>query len=219
MVETTITFSKTDVQPPVYVAGGFTDWVPVEMASERVESTGVVENRFSYAADLQPGRYQYKFRLGPGDWWVCDESTPTEDDGSGNINNVLTVESEKSHAQPPRPLQDAPPIPLSTVGEKTGARAEKDGKTEDSVIRTPGTHGEEPIPDVAPPPYSAEESGAVTPGSFPAESAAPFSSAGIDKAPSQAKTNESGRSWLSQNLVLVVAIVVVPLAVSLIFCR
>lgn len=77
MVATTITFDQLGVQPPVYVAGGFTNWTPTEMKHEPVEKDGVVEHHFSFTVDLAPGEYQYKFRLGPGDWWVLDESTPT----------------------------------------------------------------------------------------------------------------------------------------------
>jgi 1,4-alpha-glucan branching enzyme len=76
MVSTTIIFKKDNVQPPVFVAGGFTDWSPVEMTYETTESNGSVENVFFHKTQLEPGEYQYKFRLGPGDWWVLDESAP-----------------------------------------------------------------------------------------------------------------------------------------------
>jgi len=227
MVQTVITFRRADVQPPVYVAGGFTDWAPIEMASEPVESTAV-QHRFSHTADLQPGKHQYKFRLGPGDWWVCDESTPTEDDGSGNVNNVLTVEPETTSIPLPQPAEDAQHIQAATVSEQTEATVDEADKKEDepvhvheekeSVPPTLVTH-EAAIPDFAPPPYSAEESGAHTPGAFPREPADPFAGAGMNKTPCVAKPNGSGQSWVSQNLVLVVAIVVVPVAVTLIFRR
>ena len=71
MVPTTITFEEDNVHPPVFVAGSFTDWNPTEMAYDSVK------NIFSYKLELDPGKYQYKFRLGPGDWWVLDESAPT----------------------------------------------------------------------------------------------------------------------------------------------
>jgi 1,4-alpha-glucan branching enzyme len=74
MVSTVITFTKADVQPPVYIAGGFTDWSPMEM---QCESTQSGQNKFTHTTELQPGEHQYKFRLGPGDWWVLDESAPT----------------------------------------------------------------------------------------------------------------------------------------------
>src|SRR5262249_54793391 len=99
--------------PPVFVAGSFTGWSPLEMTCEKTEAT---ESRhlFSYTVDLKPGKYQYKFRLGPGDWWVLDESAPTggwiislriiqaddlaASDNSGNVNNVLTVEPDEQKA-------------------------------------------------------------------------------------------------------------------------
>ncbi len=77
MVFTTVTFEKKNVQPPVFVAGGFTNWQPVEMKHENVELDGSVKTVFSHKVELEPGEHQYKFRLGPGDWWVLDESTAT----------------------------------------------------------------------------------------------------------------------------------------------
>lgn len=35
------------------------------------------ELQFEHAFEADAGEYQYKFRLGPGDWWVLDESMPT----------------------------------------------------------------------------------------------------------------------------------------------
>ena len=84
MVSTTITFEKDNIQPPVFVAGGFTDWQPIEMTCDTRETTGSVKNVFSHTAELEPGIYQYKFRLGPGDWWVLDEATST-----GRISSFL----------------------------------------------------------------------------------------------------------------------------------
>lgn len=52
------------------------------------------EWEFAKTFSAAKGEYQYKFRLGPGDWWVCDESKPTVDDGFGDRNNVLVVEDE-----------------------------------------------------------------------------------------------------------------------------
>lgn len=74
MVSATITFEQDSVEPPVFVAGAFTDWTPTEMECETLEANGTTKKVFSHAFDLAPGEYQYKFRLGPGDWWVLDES-------------------------------------------------------------------------------------------------------------------------------------------------
>ncbi|KAJ9608763.1 hypothetical protein H2200_006534 [Cladophialophora chaetospira] len=103
MVSTTITFEKDGVQPPVFVAGGFTKWEPIEMRHGTTESNGPAKNVFSHKTELEAGEYQYKFRLGPGDWWVLDESKPTAPDESGNLNNVLSV-VEPQHSKAPTEL-------------------------------------------------------------------------------------------------------------------
>lgn len=69
----TINFASPGSQPPVYVAGEFTDWDPEEMDYSIHEG----EHRFRKDFTVKSGiSYQYKFRLGPGDWWVLDETAP-----------------------------------------------------------------------------------------------------------------------------------------------
>lgn len=69
---------------------------------------------------MEEGEYQYKFRLGDGDWWTCDHSKPTVDDGQGNSNNLLVVKSKDpvQAAQPngkvPEDQQPAS-VPLSAT--------------------------------------------------------------------------------------------------------
>ncbi|KAL2440872.1 hypothetical protein ABEF95_007857 [Exophiala dermatitidis] len=126
MVATTITFNKPGVQAPVYVAGNFTNWAPIEMKHEPVEKDGVIENHFSYTVDLEPGEFQYKFRLGPGDWWVLDESTPTANDGAGNINNVLTVKPEEAKVS-------APEVPAGRKPEQTQTVSSSAEDTQNSI--------------------------------------------------------------------------------------
>lgn len=41
--------------------------------------------------DVEEGEYQYKFRLGQGDWWVLDETAETATDDAGNRNNIIIV--------------------------------------------------------------------------------------------------------------------------------
>jgi hypothetical protein len=86
-----ITYSSPGLQPPVYVTTSLSDpqWDLLEMGCS--ESPGG-EWEFTKTFSAAEGEYQYKFRLGPGDWWVCDESKPTVDDGFGARNNVLVVE-------------------------------------------------------------------------------------------------------------------------------
>lgn len=52
------------------------------------------EWEFAKSFSAVEGEHQYKFRLGPGDWWVCDETQPTVDDGFGDRNNVIVVRNE-----------------------------------------------------------------------------------------------------------------------------
>lgn len=49
------------------------------------------EFTFVRSFEVEEGEYQYKFRLGPGDWWVCDEAREIVDDGAGNRNNRVLV--------------------------------------------------------------------------------------------------------------------------------
>ena len=40
-------------------------------------SAGETELEFFKDFYVTEGHWQYKFRLGPGDWWVCNESVAT----------------------------------------------------------------------------------------------------------------------------------------------
>ncbi|KAK3676086.1 hypothetical protein LTR78_003836 [Recurvomyces mirabilis] len=93
-----VEYTSKGLQPPVYVCTSLSDpqWSAVEMDSEGKDDG---EYRFYKAFQAEEGEYQYKFRLGPGDWWACDESKPLVDDGQGNKNNQVTV----------KPAQVAPP--------------------------------------------------------------------------------------------------------------
>ena len=86
-----IEYTSPGLKPPVYIFTSLSDpqWEAVEMLAEK-EGT---EYSFSKAFDVDEGEYQYKFRLGPGDWWTCDETRPTVDDGTGNKNNLLVVKA------------------------------------------------------------------------------------------------------------------------------
>jgi Glycogen recognition site of AMP-activated protein kinase len=71
----TITYRKQGTTAPVFVAGSFspTPWQPEELDQETGAETGCFSKTFS----ISPGTYQYKFRLGTGDWWVVDENQQT----------------------------------------------------------------------------------------------------------------------------------------------
>jgi hypothetical protein len=85
-----IDYASPDLKPPVYIFTSLAEpqWEPVEMEAEK-QADG--QFRFYKRFDVEEGDYQYKFRLGPGDWWVCDETKPIVDDGNGNRNNLLTI--------------------------------------------------------------------------------------------------------------------------------
>jgi hypothetical protein len=81
-----ITFSSSGAVPPVYVAGAFTKppWHPTELESEKSsvdDAVGVDEYVFWKDFEVEEGSWQYKFRLGDGEWWVCD--------GNAEIGTVL----------------------------------------------------------------------------------------------------------------------------------
>ena len=107
----TIKLRGSNLTPPIYVVGSFTKepWSPVEMDVEGCdgENGKMTAITFYKTFNLEPGEYQYKFQLGNGDWWVCDEheeigmvnaelknreliETIVKDD-SGNSNNRLVV--------------------------------------------------------------------------------------------------------------------------------
>jgi hypothetical protein len=100
----TVTYSSPGLQPPVYITTSLSEpqWDLLEMDCRRTPSG---EQEFAKTFHVAKGEYQYKFRLGPGDWWVCDESKPTVADGFGSRNNVLVVDGDvpaKRHAAEPQ---------------------------------------------------------------------------------------------------------------------
>jgi ATP-dependent RNA helicase MRH4, mitochondrial len=76
MVPTTVKYRKPGVQPPVFVAGSFTnpEWVPREM-NWVIDERG--ENLFTADIEVEPGRdYQYKFKVGYANEWDLDDQSP-----------------------------------------------------------------------------------------------------------------------------------------------
>jgi Glycogen recognition site of AMP-activated protein kinase len=71
----TITYEHHGTTPPIFIAGSFTDpaWQPVELDHKQVNG----EYIFSKTFDITPGMHRYKFRVGHGDWWVCDDMNST----------------------------------------------------------------------------------------------------------------------------------------------
>lgn len=70
-----IEYSKPGAEPPIYVAGSFSSWQPLQMD---VTDDGEHGRKFTKQLEVEEGKeYQYKFRLGDGNWWELDESGPT----------------------------------------------------------------------------------------------------------------------------------------------
>ncbi|ORY70132.1 uncharacterized protein BCR38DRAFT_405774 [Pseudomassariella vexata] len=90
-VPVTLTYRKAGTLPPIFVAGTFSDpaWQPQEM-SYRMDQDG--EHVFEKVVTAEEGTdIQYKFRIGPGDWWALNEEAETVSDGRGNLNNLTKV--------------------------------------------------------------------------------------------------------------------------------
>jgi hypothetical protein len=67
----TISYSKLGTKPPIYLAGSFCNWQPQEM-QHTVDEQG--EYKFTEVVEVEEGQeYQYKFRVGEGDWWLLNE--------------------------------------------------------------------------------------------------------------------------------------------------
>ncbi|KAK2021985.1 hypothetical protein LX32DRAFT_711325 [Colletotrichum zoysiae] len=100
MVSVTISYKKPGTQPPIFVAGSFSDpqWQPQEMQFN-TEDGG--EHTFFTNIEVPPSsQVQYKFRVGLGDWWVLNEDAPAVTDASGNRNNILTAPDTPEDKQP-----------------------------------------------------------------------------------------------------------------------
>lgn len=74
MVSVTITYKQPGTQPPIFVAGSFSNpkWEPQEM-DFTTEDGG--EHTFYKNIEVRPNaQIEYKFRVGLGDWWVLNET-------------------------------------------------------------------------------------------------------------------------------------------------
>lgn len=71
-----ISYTHPGTQPPVYIITSLSSppWETIEMQLSE-EKTDAGEFLFyKEFDDVEEGEYQYKFRLGLGDWWVLDET-------------------------------------------------------------------------------------------------------------------------------------------------
>lgn len=110
------------------------------------------EREFVKTFHAGEGEYQYKFRLGPGDWWVCDEDKPTVDDGLGNRNNVLVVKDDvapRKHAAEPQSSADngveshSPTLPREQNSSKGHSKRDSLG---DDVVDVSEIHDKHEVP-------------------------------------------------------------------------
>ncbi|EMR89569.1 hypothetical protein ACHAPC_005094 [Botrytis cinerea] len=156
-----ITYSKPGTAPPIYLAGSFPEsgWQPREMEYKNVSNDHYV---FSKAVEVEEGKeYQYKFRIGNGDWWMSDEDAPIVVDDIGNRNNLLSVPTKPSshnksssdeENSTPRtiPETDIKASTMDTIIEPTQHTESKDKvsdnpdvETVTSVKDSPSDHGVE----------------------------------------------------------------------------
>lgn len=88
-VPVTITYRNPGTKPPLYVAGSFSSpqWVD-HLMDYTTGDDG--EHTFTKKLEVQPdSKFQYKLRIGDGDWWVLNEDSPIVTDALGNRNNLL----------------------------------------------------------------------------------------------------------------------------------
>ncbi|KAK0748589.1 hypothetical protein B0T21DRAFT_356858 [Apiosordaria backusii] len=115
-----ITYQKPGTQPPIYVAGTFSNppWHPEEMGYT-IQEDG--EHFFQKEVHGEPGsKHQYKFRIGNGDWWDLAPGQPTVTDESGNTNHVLEIQLKEESKTEDAPLDKGP----TEVSEETQASKE-----------------------------------------------------------------------------------------------
>ncbi|KAI0104949.1 hypothetical protein F4776DRAFT_483296 [Hypoxylon sp. NC0597] len=87
----TLKYQKKGTTPPIYVAGSFSDppWQPQEMDVSLDQYGDYI---FTKRVLVDHGsEIQYKFRIGPGNWWALDDCADTVMDDRGNMNNILRV--------------------------------------------------------------------------------------------------------------------------------
>ncbi|KAL7627031.1 hypothetical protein AAE478_003807 [Parahypoxylon ruwenzoriense] len=152
-VPVTFTYQKDGIDPPVYIAGSFSDppWQPQEMAASTDQHGGHI---FTKQVMVEDGsEIQYKFRLGSGNWWALDETADKirrkVTDDVGNTNNILRVSVEKSretNAKAPNPRVRELKGPGPSSGAQTPDIAETAAEVADSArIVDPET----PEPDIS----------------------------------------------------------------------
>ncbi|KAK4190341.1 hypothetical protein QBC35DRAFT_378029 [Podospora australis] len=108
-----ITYQKPGTQPPIFVAGTFSDppWHPYEMDYVLREDG---EHLFRKEVYGKPGsEVQYKFRIGEGDWWDLQQGAPTE---------IRLARSDAGTPEPAKVAAESESIRNEQIGlERSGA--------------------------------------------------------------------------------------------------
>ncbi|KAI0165762.1 hypothetical protein GGR57DRAFT_448650 [Xylariaceae sp. FL1272] len=130
-------FHKSDMRPPLFVAGSFSDppWQPHEM-NHSMDQHG--DSVFTYTALVDGDTdVQYKFRIGPGDWWALDPDAKTVTDDQGNTNNILHVPPQiTNHGRDDPEIAPDPtaPWPALKVTELSDDTVNVDFGNDDSLM-------------------------------------------------------------------------------------
>jgi len=84
----------------VKIAGSFNNWTPAE-------TTQNPDNSRLFSAQVEPGKYTYKWVVDGN--WLVDNGQPKDTDEEGNTNNVVNVE-EKTVEESPNVATEEPTI-------------------------------------------------------------------------------------------------------------
>ncbi|KAH6687180.1 hypothetical protein F5X68DRAFT_152660 [Plectosphaerella plurivora] len=149
-----ITYHKPGTEPPLFVAGSFSNWEPQEMDCTTDEDGKHV---FVKTVRVPPGtEIQYKFRVGQGDWWVLNDEAPTATDEAGNLNNIMTAPGPESplKLKPLAHLQEAERQRLSST--PIGQVADTAAEVADTAEKLDGDKLDEAPPQTASKPQQPE---------------------------------------------------------------
>ncbi|KAM0434410.1 hypothetical protein ACHAPT_003506 [Fusarium lateritium] len=137
-ITSTITYRKPGTSPPIFLAGSFSDpeWELQEMEYTTDEDG---EHTFRSKVTVEAHQdYQFKLRIGHGDWWVLAENYPVVTDDSGNQNNLLNVPESSTEEQiaPAGPNTPAINVKHDTQSATTSQEADNT-KDETDDIKMP----------------------------------------------------------------------------------
>ncbi|KAF2150588.1 hypothetical protein K461DRAFT_178788 [Myriangium duriaei CBS 260.36] len=126
--EVRLSYQSKGLRPPVYVVTSLSEpqWEPKELHSKVLDDDNELE--FWRVFEAEEGEHQYKFRLGPGDWWALDETKPIVEDEFGNKNNVIHVGAATSKS-------DRQSEPTPVLSQKT-ARYSPRSSMEEPIPRS-----------------------------------------------------------------------------------